>query len=68
MNHKERRAQRCRLLRKILAQYQEPCPWCPVKRPGKEVNMVPVQLPGSHGICKDCFEMIKEEIKKIKKK
>jgi hypothetical protein len=68
MTYKERRKQRIALANKILAQYREPCLWCPVKRPGKEINTVEVKVPGSHGMCEECFNIMKEEIKKHKKK
>lgn len=54
--HKE-----ARLVRKI-AQHAEPCPWCQMKRPGEKPNMVPVKVPGSHGMCSECFEIMKAEI------
>jgi len=68
MTYKEKRKQRIALANKIFAQYQESCLWCPIKRPGKDVNMVDVPVPESHGMCKECFEILKEEIKKYKKK
>lgn len=49
------------------AQYEEPCFWCEHKRPDQEVNMVPVQTPGSHGMCRECFEIVKQEIQSKKR-
>jgi hypothetical protein len=50
------------MLHSLLAQYAEPCPWCPVKRPEQEQNIVPAKVPGSHGMCPECFDIVRSEI------
>ena len=62
------RRQRINLVRKIIAQYQTPCPWCKKERPGKPPNMVNVQIPNSHGICKECLEIMLNKIKQREEK
>lgn len=61
--HKESRQ-----LHNLFAQYEEPCPWCQMYRPGEEPNLVPTATPGSHGICPECFEIIKKKMLEKKKK
>lgn len=55
--HKE-----ARQLHTLFAQYQTECPWCVEKRPGEEPNVVEVKVPDSHGMCPECFQIVKDEI------
>jgi hypothetical protein len=58
MKLNNRRSQRVKLANSIFAQYLTPCLWCSQLRPGKEPNMVESKVQGSHGICKECAELM----------
>jgi len=57
------RRHRNALVDRLLAQYNVPCSWCPMNRPGREPNMIQVPIPGSSGLCEECAEIMKSEIK-----
>ncbi len=58
---KAARTNRARM-RKLLAQHQTACVWCPDLRAGEQPNMIKVAMEGSHGICEECKNIMLKDL------